>query len=144
MVSTKNSAGWPAASIALRISAIGDRQPVEVSLCSTQTALISFFLSLRRCSSIAAGSAPMRQSVLMNSGLQAELLRHVLPQRRELAGLHHQHAVAGRQRVDQRRLPGAGAGRGVDDDRVGGLEDGLDALEAASWRAWRIPARGGR
>ena len=68
MVSTKNSAGWPAASIALRISATGDRQPVEVSLCSTQTALISLFLSLRRWSSIAAGSAPVRQSVLMNSG----------------------------------------------------------------------------
>ena len=73
----------------------------------------------------------MRQSVLMNSGLQAELLRHLLPQRGELAGLHHQHAVAGRQRVDQRGFPGAGAGRGVDDDRIGGLEDGLDAVEAA-------------
>src|SRR5216117_3666741 len=48
MVSTRNSAGWPAASIALRISATGDRHPVEVSLCSTQTALISLFLSLRR------------------------------------------------------------------------------------------------
>src|SRR3979490_2145309 len=36
MVSTRNSAGWPARSIALRISAIGDRQPVAVSLCSTQ------------------------------------------------------------------------------------------------------------
>ena len=70
MVSTRNSAGWPAASIALRISAIGDRQPVEVSLCRTHTALISCALSLRRCSSITFGSAPMRQSVLMNSGLR--------------------------------------------------------------------------
>ena len=64
-------------------------------------------------------------------GTQAELLRHDLPQRGELAGLHHQHAVAGRQRVHQRRLPRAGAGRGVDDHRIGGLEDGLDAFEAA-------------
>src|SRR5438128_1051985 len=40
MVSTSSSAGWAAASIALRISWIGDRQPVEVSLCRTQTALI--------------------------------------------------------------------------------------------------------
>ncbi len=70
MVSTRNSAGWPAASIALRISATGERQPVDVSLCSTQTALISLFLSARRCSSTAAGSAPTRQSVLMNSGLR--------------------------------------------------------------------------
>ena len=63
--------------------------------------------------------------------LEAELLRHVLPQRGELAGLDHQHAVAGRERVDQRRFPGAGAGRGIDDDRIGGLEDGLDAFEHA-------------
>ena len=70
MVSTMNSAGWPAASIALRIAAIGERQPVEVSLCRTQTALISLLVSLRSASSIALGSAPMRQSVLMNSGLR--------------------------------------------------------------------------
>ena len=69
MVSTIKSAGWPAALMALRIAAIGDRQPVAVSLCSTQTALISWPLSLRRCSSITAGSAPVRQSPLMNSGL---------------------------------------------------------------------------
>ena len=74
MVSTISSAGWPAASIALRISAIGDRQPVEVSLCRTQTALISLLLSSRSCASIAFGSAPMRQSVLMNSGLSPSLL----------------------------------------------------------------------
>ena len=70
MVSTINSAGWPAASMALRISAMGDEQPVEVSLCTTQTALISLLVSLRRCASIAAGSAPVRQSVLMKSGLR--------------------------------------------------------------------------
>ncbi len=63
-------------------------------------------------------------------GLEAELLRHVLPQRGELAGLHHQHAVAGRERVDQRRFPGAGARRGIGDYRIGGLENGLDAVEA--------------
>jgi len=62
--------------------------------------------------------------------LQAELHRHVLPQRGELAGLHHQHLVAGRQRVDQRAFPGAGSGRGVNDHRIAGLEDGLDAVEA--------------
>src|SRR5687768_17481693 len=46
--------------------------------------------------------------------LEAELRRHLLPQRGEMAGLVHQHAVARRQRVDERRFPGAGAGRGID------------------------------
>ena len=63
-------------------------------------------------------------------GLEADAFRHLLPQRGELAGLHHQHLVAGRQRVDQRGFPGAGAGGGVDDHRIGGLEDGLDAFQA--------------
>ena len=62
--------------------------------------------------------------------LEAEAFGHLLPQHAELARLHHQHLVAGRQRVDQRAFPGAGAGRGVDDHRIAGLEDGLDAFEA--------------
>ena len=70
MVSTMNKAGCPAASIALRIAAIGELQPVEVSLCRTHTALISLFLSSRSRASISAGSAPTRQSVSMNSGLR--------------------------------------------------------------------------
>ena len=37
-----NSAGWPAASMALRMSAIGDEQPVEVSLCSDADCLDLF------------------------------------------------------------------------------------------------------
>ena len=39
-------------------------------MCSTQTALISCFLSSRRRASTAFGSAPVRQSVVMNSGLR--------------------------------------------------------------------------
>ncbi len=70
MVSTISSAGWPALSIALRTSATGDRQPVEVSLCRKQTALISLALSSFRRASTAAGSTPVRQSVLMNSVLR--------------------------------------------------------------------------
>ena len=70
MVSTISSAGWPAASIALRISATGVSAPVEVSLCRTQTALISLPLSSRSLASIAFGSAPWRQSVAMNSGFR--------------------------------------------------------------------------
>ena len=52
-----------------------------------------------------------------------------LPQRGEMPGLRHQHAIAGRQRVDQRGFPGAGAGGGIDDDRSAGLEDLLHAVE---------------
>src|SRR3546814_9462548 len=40
--------------------------------------------------------------------------------------LVHQHGVARRQRVDQRRLPRPGAGGREDDHRVLGLEDRLD------------------
>ena len=64
-------------------------------------------------------------------GLEAELHRHVLPQGGELAGLDHQHAVACRQGVDECGFPRPGARRGVDDDRVCGLENRLDAFEDA-------------
>ena len=62
-------------------------------------------------------------------GLQAEPLGHLLPQRREVAGLVHQDLVAGRKRIDQRGFPGAGARGRIDDDVAGGLEDPLHALE---------------
>src|SRR5436190_1160285 len=68
MVSTISSAGWPAASIARRTSAISVMQPVEVSLCTTHTALISRALSSFSRASILAGSAPLRQSDAMRSG----------------------------------------------------------------------------
>ena len=61
--------------------------------------------------------------------LQAEPHGHVAPERGELAGLDHQHRVAGRQRVDERRLPRAGAGRGIDHDRARGLKHALKALD---------------
>ena len=66
-MSTRSSAGWPAASIALRTSATGVTQPVEVSLWTTQTALISWPVSALSRSPIAAASAPWRQSPAMNS-----------------------------------------------------------------------------
>ena len=43
-----------------------------------------------------------------------------------MPGLEHQHPVIRRQRIDQGRLPGAGAGGGVDHHVLAGLEDGLD------------------
>jgi hypothetical protein len=41
--------------------------------------------------------------------VEPELLRHLAPQGREVAGLEGQDAVAGRERVDERGLPGARA-----------------------------------
>ena len=61
-----------------------------------------------------------------------------------MAGLEHQHLVAGRQRVDQRRFPGAGARGGIDHHRAGGLEDALHAGEHRSCPARGIPGRDGR
>ena len=104
-----------------RLADVGDRRatPVEVSLWTTQTALISFVRVLRRLASIGCGSAPCASRLVDElQALEAEALGHLLPQRGELAGLEHQHAVAGRQRVDERRFPGAGAGSGVDDHRI--------------------------
>ena len=140
MVSTISSAGWPAASIARRTAAMSEVTPVDVSLCTTHTALMRCAASARRRCSIRSACTPRRQlfgrpvsasmpGSAMNSGCEPEALRHLLPQRREVAGLVHQHRVAGAQRVDQRRLPRAGARRGIDDDRMARLEDLLDAGE---------------
>jgi hypothetical protein len=68
MVSTSNSAGWPAASIARRTSSMREVAPVEVSLWTTQTALSACSLSSRSRASISDGSAPRRQSPFRNSG----------------------------------------------------------------------------
>ena len=62
--------------------------------------------------------------------LEPELRRHLLPQRGEMAGLVHQHAVARRERVDERGFPGAGARRGIDHDfALRALEDALHSGE---------------
>jgi hypothetical protein len=50
--------------------------------------------------------------------LEAEAGGHACPECGEVAGLAHQHAVAGRERVHQRRLPGSGARVRIDDDRA--------------------------
>ena len=78
---------------------------------------------------MAAASAPLRQSEAMNSGCEPELQGDVPPQRGEMPGLVHQDLVAGRERVEKRRLPRPGAGGGIDHHRAGGLEDGPDARE---------------
>ena len=48
-----------------------------------------------------------------------------------MAGLRHQHELARRQGIDQRRFPRAGAGRGIDHDRPLGPEHRLQILENA-------------
>ncbi len=67
------SAGCLAASIAFRISAGCETQPVEVSLCNTHTALILCSLSSRSLASITSALAPVRQSDSMNTGTSPSL-----------------------------------------------------------------------
>ena len=64
------SAGWFAASIAFRTSGIRLVTPVEVSLCTTRTALNRWSVSASRVSWIFCGSAPLRQSPAMTVGLR--------------------------------------------------------------------------
>ncbi len=59
--------------------------------------------------------------------VELELLGDALPQHRELAGLGEQHLVAGRERVDDGRFPGAGAGRREDNHGLLGAENPLHA-----------------
>ena len=46
-----------------------------------------------------------------------------------MPGLHHQDPVPRGKRIDECGLPGAGAGRRVDDNRCGGLENPLETFE---------------
>src|SRR6201996_3618463 len=59
----------------------------------------------------------------------AQARRHLLPERREVAGLVHQHVIAGTQGIGQSGFPGAGAGSGINNDGVPGLEYLLDTTE---------------
>ena len=64
-----------------------------------------------------------------NSTTRPRRSASVAPQRREVAGLEREHAVARRERVHERGLPRARARRRVDDDRPRGAEDARQALE---------------
>ncbi len=116
--------------MALRTSSRRVRQPVEVSLWTTHgldgvaLVLAQALLDLMRV----GADAPIGRD---DFGLEAEAVRHLLPQHGELAGLDHQHMIAGRQRVGEGCFPGARTGRRINDDRVLGLENGLDAGEHA-------------
>ena len=89
------------------------------------TALIWCCLSAASRASICCqigATAPIARNEV---DVELELLRDAAPQHGELAGLGHQHLVAGRQHVDDRGLPGAGAGRGEDDHGLLGAEHPL-------------------
>ena len=97
--------------------------PVEVSLCTTHDRLDGVRLVLGEPRLDGGGIDAVAPVAGDELDLEAEPLGQLAPQRGEVAGLEHQHPVARRQRVDQRRLPGAGAGGGVDHHGLAGLED---------------------
>ena len=127
--STSSSAGWPARSIARRIS--GSR------LVDAGRRLVVHDQHGAGCGGRdprAAGFERRRiDAVPPVSGhdldVEPDPPRHLGPAPGELADVERQHPIAGRQRVDERRFPRAGARRGKDHDRPGGLEDPLRALE---------------
>ena len=59
----------------------------------------------------------------------AQSLRELLPERRKMPGLEGEHAIARRERVDERRFPGARAGSAIDRDRRLRAEDPLHARD---------------
>ena len=107
MVSTINKAGCPVRSIAARMSAIRLVAPVDVSLWTTITALIACAASLCEPGFDLGGVGAATPVAGNEIDLDPEAARHLAPQGRKVAGLHHQDLVAGRKRIDDRGLPGA-------------------------------------
>ena len=143
-MSTISSAGCPARSIAARIGGIGVVTPVDVSLCTTHTALIACPVSARklRLDLGRVGAVPPVAGKEVDG--QRQPLGELVPQRGEVAGLGHQHAIARRQRVDERRFPRAGARRRVDDDVAARSGTRASCRRAPSCRAPRTRGRDGR
>ena len=117
-MSTSSSAGCPAASMARRTAAISDVTPVDVSLCTTHTALIRCCVSSRRRASIMSACTPRRQPSMpgkpRNSGLRPRLRPSFSRAWRSGPVSYISTVIAGAQRVGQRRFPGAGAGSRID------------------------------
>src|SRR5271169_2553075 len=107
-----NSAGCRARSIAWRISAMRLVTPVRDKL----------FFDHGRIDA----AAPVTTDKL---DLEGEVSGHLAPQRCEVPGLEHEHAIARGERVDQCRLPRPGARRRIDDHRPGGLENRFQPVE---------------
>jgi hypothetical protein len=72
--------------------------------------------------------------------LEAEVGSDVAPQDGELAGVEADDAVARGQRVDHRRLPGAGARRRVDHHRAHAVEDGAEARQKLAHHGGKLRA----
>ena len=127
MVSTINSAGWLVRLRALRTSSGWVTQLVEVSLCTTSTALILCARSAASLASICSTSAPRRQSVGRNS--TSSLNFSAMPRHSTanwpvsaistLSPGDSVLTIAASQAPDARR--------GIDDDRLFGAEDALAA-----------------
>jgi hypothetical protein len=64
---------------------------------------------------ISAALAPWRQSPGRKRTDETETFGESLPQRRKMAGFGHQHMVARRKRINERRLPGARSRRRIND-----------------------------
>ena len=109
IVSTISKAGCPALSIAARISGIWLAHPVDVSFATMVTALIWCPGSAASFSWTWAGLDSLAPVTGDEVHVQAELGGHLRPQGGEMTGVEGQHAVARRQRVDERGLPGTGA-----------------------------------
>ena len=78
--------------------------------------------------------------------VESQPARDLGPASRELSDVEGEHAIARRQRIDQGRLPGAGARRGKDHHGRGGLENRLQPVEngPAQRRELRAPVIDGR
>ena len=144
-MSTSSSASWPAASIAAphlgdaardagRGLVVDDHDGADRRGAVGREALAHD----------RSGSTPWRQSPGTNSTSRPRRSASVAPQRREVAGLEREHAVARRERVDERGLPRAGAGRRVDDDRPATCGRRAAGPRADRRRGRRTPGRGGR
>ena len=130
-VSTMKSAGWPAASMAARMSGRLVVTPVEVSLCTTITARMRPSVSRRSLSSTSWGSTPGAPVARHQVHVEPEAAGHLRPLAGEEAAVEGENPIPGGKRVHQRRLPRAGGRGGEDEDGAVGLEDRLQLFEHA-------------
>jgi len=106
--------------------------PVEVSLCTTSTALIACSRSFRkRVSSLRriGGGAPV---VGQRLDLELEGFAAHAPIEREEAALDDQQLVAWRKQIDESRLPRPMPGCGIGENCLLGLEHAFEAGKASS------------
>ncbi len=143
MVSTISSAGWPTASMARRMSAIGVRAAGGGLVVHHAHRL-----------DLAVGVGA--QAVLDRAGFgaaapvgldqfrhQPKAGRHLPPQMGEPAGFYHQHPIAGREGVDQRRLHAPVPEAGWKSPPGGWCGRRASASPARGWQGRRNPARDG-